>query len=96
MSSRIIAQNDMPGILPSYQKYYKIVTPAKCELFPLLQTFMGNPGDEQKSDPTAKNLLVYPIRKIPLNKFKSFAVKSFISSPSNSNFQVIILCNLHL
>ena len=35
-------------------------------------------------------------RKIPLNRFKFFAVKSFISSPSNSNFQVIILCNLHL
>ena len=32
----------------------------------------------------------------PVNRFKSFAVKSFISSPSNSNFQVIILGNLHL
>ena len=35
-----------------------------------------------------------PIRKIPLNTFKSFAIKSLVSSPSNSNFQVIILCNL--
>ena len=57
---------------------------------------MGNPGDEEKCYPIAKNLLICPIRKIPLNRFKSFAVKSFISSPSNSNFQVIILCNLYL
>ena len=57
---------------------------------------MGNPGDEEKSYPLAKNLLICPIRKIPLNRFKSFAVKSFISFPSNSNFQGIILCNLHL
>ena len=57
---------------------------------------MGNPGDGGKSYSTAKNLLISPIRKIPLNRFKSFAIKSFISSSSNSNFQVIILCNLHL
>ena len=49
---------------------------------------MGYPGDGEKSYPTAKNLLIFPIRKIPLNIFKSFAVKSFISSPLNSNFQV--------
>ena len=30
-----------------------------------------------KSYPIAKNLLICPIRKIPLNRFKSFAVKSF-------------------
>ena len=52
--------------------------------------------DREKFYPTAKDLLIAPIRKIPLNRFKSFAVKSFISSPSNSNFQVIILCNFHL
>ena len=57
---------------------------------------MRNPGDGGKSYPTAKNLLISPIRKIPLNKFKSFAIKSYISSPSNSNFQVITRCNLHL
>ena len=57
---------------------------------------MGNPEDEEKSYPTAKNLPICPIRKTPLNRFKSSTVKSFISSPSNSNFQVIILCNLHL
>ena len=33
-------------------------------------------------------------KKILLNRFKSFAIKSFISSPSNSNFQLIILCSL--
>ena len=63
---------------------------------PFPWTFIGNPGDGEKSYPIAKNLLISPIRKIPLNRFKSFAVKSFIFSPSNSNFQVIILCNLHL
>ena len=57
---------------------------------------MGNPGYGGKSYPTAKKLLISPIRKIPLNRFKSFGIKSFISSPSNSNFQVITLCNLHL
>ena len=55
---------------------------------------MGNPGDKEKSYPTAKNLLITPIRKIPRNRFKSFAVKSFISSQSNCNFQVIIPCNI--
>ena len=56
----------------------------------------GRPWGWGKSCPTVKKLLISPIRKIPLNRFKSFAIKSFISSPSNSNFQVIILCNLHL
>ena len=79
--------------LPSYQKCHKIVVPTRCGLFPFPWTFIGNSGD---GNPTPKNLLISPIRKIPLNRFKSFAVKSFISSPSNSNFQVNILCNLHL
>ena len=52
---------------------------------------MGNHENEGKSYPTAKNLLISSTRKIPLNRFKSFAIKSFISSPSNSNFQVITL-----
>ena len=66
------------------------------DCFPFPWTFIGNPGDGEKSYPTTKNLPSSLIRKIPLNRFKFFAVKSFISSPSNSNFQVIILCNLHL
>ena len=65
-----------------------------CSSFPW--AVMGNLGKGKKSYPTAKNLLISPIRKILLNRFKSFAVKSFISSLSNSNLQVIILCNLHL
>ena len=78
--------------LLSYQKCQKIVAPTRCGLshnFP--QTFMGNHENEGKSYPTAKNLLISSTRKIPLNRFKSFAIKSFISSPSNSNFQVITL-----
>ena len=53
-------------------------------------------GMGEKSYLTAKDLFISPIRKRPLNRFKSFAVKSLISSPSNNNFQVIILCNLDL
>ena len=82
--------------LPSYQKCHKIVAPTRCGLLPPPWTFMGNPADGEKSYPTAKNLLISAIRKFPLNRFKSFAVKSFISYPSNSNFQVMILCNLYL
>ena len=33
-----------------------------------------------------KILLISPIRKIPTNRFKSFAVKSFISSPIKHQF----------
>ena len=54
------------------------------------------PEDGAKSYPTAKNLLISPIIKVPLTRFKSFAIKSFIFSPSNSNFQVITICNLYL
>ena len=82
--------------LPSYQKCPKLLHPPGVDCSPFPWTFMGNPGDGEKSYLTAKYLLISRIRKIPLNRFKSFAVKSFISSPSNSNFQVIILCNLHL
>ena len=74
----------------------KLLHPLGMDCSPFPWTFMGNPGNGEKSYPMAKELLISPIRKIPLNKFKSFAVKSLISSPSNSNFQVIILCNLDL
>ena len=93
--SRIISQNHMPGISLLTKNVTKLLHPPGVDCSPFPWTFMGNPGDGEKSYPTAKNLLISPIRKIPLNRFKSFAVKSFISSPSNSNFQVIILYNLH-
>ena len=85
--------------LPSYQKCHKNCCTHQVWTvppFPFIGTFIGNPGNGGKSYPTDKNLLISPIRKITFNRFKSFAIKSFISSPSNSNFQVIILCNLHL
>ena len=50
-------------------------------------------GMDGESHPTPKNLLIYPIRKIPLNKFTSY-IKSVIPSPSNSNFHVITLCKV--
>ena len=81
---------------PLLPKLTKLLHPPGMDCSPFPLTCMGNPGDGEKSYPTAKNLLISPIRKIPLNRFKSFAVKSFISSPSNSNFQAIILCNPHL
>ena len=86
----------MPGISLLTKNVTKLLHPPGIDWFPLPWTFMGNPGGGEKSNPIAKNLLISPIRKIPLNRFKSFAVKSFISCPSNSNFKVIILCNLYL
>ena len=90
--SPLIQNSVLQGYIPesyasyllSYQKCQKIVAPTRSGLSTL------------PLNPTVKNLLIFPIRKIPLNRFKSFAVKSFISSPSNSSFQVIILCNLYL
>ena len=80
-----------------YQKYQKNVAPTRCGLTPPFPwTFIGNPGDGGKSYATAKSLLISPIRETPLNRFKYFDIKGFISSTSNSNFQVITLCNLHL
>ena len=96
VSSRIIFQNHMPGIPLLTKNVTKLLHPPGVDCSPFPWTFIGNAGDGKESYPTDKNLLISPIRKIPLNRFKSFAVKSFISSPSNSNFQVIILCNLHL
>ena len=37
-----------------------------------------------------------PSEKSPLTDLNLLLSKRFISSPSNSNFQAIILCNLHL
>ena len=96
MSSRIIFQNNTPGISLLTKNVTKLLHLPGVDCSPFPRTFMWNPRNGEKSYATAKNLLISPIRKIPLNRFKSFAVKSFISSPSNSNFQVIILCNLHL
>ena len=57
---------------------------------------MENHGDGGESHPTTKNLLIFPTRKIPLNKFTSSTTKIVIPSPSNSNFHLINLCKLHL
>ena len=92
LSPRIISQ--VSPFLPKVSK--NCYTHQVWTVPPSHEPLMGNPKDGGKSNPTAKNLLISPIRKIALNRFKSFAVKSFISSPSNNNFQVIILCNLHL
>ena len=86
----------MPGISLLTKNVTKLLHPPGVDCSPFPWIFMGDPGDEEKSYPTAKNLPIFPTRKIPLNRFKSSTVKSFISSPSNSNFQVIILCNFHL
>ena len=39
------------------------------------------PWEWGRYQPTAKNLLIFPTRKIFINKFTSFAIKSFILSP---------------
>ena len=83
--------------LLSYQKCQKLLHPSGVDCSPPFRwTFMGDSGDGGKSYPAAKSLLISPVRKIPLNRFKSFAIKSFITSPLSSNYQVITLCNLHL
>ena len=51
------------------------------------QTPQDFPGDGGKSYPKPKIYSFPPIKKIPLNRFKSYSTKSF---------QVITLCNLHL
>ena len=86
MSSSIISQNHVPGIFLLTKNVTKLLHPpgVDCPSFPW--TFLGNPGDGAKSYPKAKNLLISLIRKIPLNRFKSFAVKSFISSPIKQQF----------
>ena len=96
VSSRIISQNHMPGISLFTKNVTKLLHPPGVDCSPFPWSLMGKPGDGEKSYSTAKHLLIFSIRKIPLNRFKSFAVRSFISFPPNSNFQVIILCNLHL
>ena len=95
-SSRIISQNHMLGISFLNKNVTKLLHPPGVDCSPFRWTFMGNPGDGEQSYPTAKHLLISLISKISFNKFKYFAVKSFISSTSNSNFEVIILCNLNL
>ena len=72
--------------VPSYQKCPKLLHPPGVDCSPFPWTFMGNPGDREKSYPTTKSLLISPIRKISLNRFKPFAVKSFISSPMKQQF----------
>ena len=57
---------------------------------------MGNSGVGGESQLTAKNLLLFPTRKILLNKFTPSAIKSVIPSPSNTNFHLITLYTLHL
>ena len=58
--------------------------------------FYGNPGNGGEYQLNAKNLIIFPTRKILLNKFTSSAIKNVILSPSNSNFHLIILYKLHL
>ena len=91
LSPRIICQ--VSPFLPKVSK--NCYTHQVWTVPPSTEPLMENPGDGGKSYPTAKHLLISPIRKIFLNRFKSFAIKSFIYSPSSSNFQVITLCNLH-
>ena len=76
----------------------KLLQPPGADCSPFPWNFMGNPGDEEKSYPTTKNLLICPIRKIPLNRFKSFTVKSFTSSPHQTaifNFAIFICSCSH-
>ena len=50
----------------------------------------------EESHPAAQNFLIFPTRKIPLNKFTSFVINSIITSPLNISFHVIALDKLYL
>ena len=83
--------------LPSYQKCQKIVAPFRCGLLPPSpETLWESLGMGENPTQQPKIYSFFAIKEVPFNRFKSFPIKSFISSPSNINFQVIILCNLHL
>ena len=51
--------------------------PKVCSFSPIRK----NPNRFTKSCPTAKNLFIFPNRKIPLNIYTSFTIKSTIPSP---------------
>ena len=91
LSPRIICQ-----VSPFLTKMSKNCCTHQAWTVPFTWTFTGNFGDGAKSYPTPKNVLVFRMRKMSLNRFKSFAIKSFISSPSNRNFQspcATFICN---
>ena len=74
MYSRLISQNHTPGISLLTKIVKKMFHPSGVDCSPPFSwTFIGNPGDGKKSNSTAKTLLIYPIRKIRLNRFKSIA-----------------------
>ena len=74
MYSRLISQNHTPGISLLTKIVKKMFHPSGVDCSPPFPwTFMGNPGDGKKSYSTAKTLLISPIRKIRLNRFKSIA-----------------------
>ena len=78
--------------LPSHQQCHKIVAPTR----PLSLNLYGKPLGWRKILPNSKKITHFPDQKNVFNRFKFFTIKNFISSPSNKNFQVIILCSLHL
>ena len=61
--------------LLSFQKCQKIVAPTRYRLSPLSMNLYGKRQGWGKSYPIAKILLISPITKIPLDRFKSFAIK---------------------
>ena len=54
----------MPGIPLLTKNVTKLLNPQGVDCSPSPWTFMENPEDGKKSYPTAKDLLISPIRKI--------------------------------
>ena len=71
--------------LPSYQKCHKIVAPTRCGLSPLPLNLCGKPWGWGKILPNNQKFTHFSHQKNRFNRFKSFAVKSFISSPSSNH-----------
>ena len=63
--------------LPSYLKCNKIVAPTRCGPLPFPTNLYGKHWGRGKILPNSQYLLICPIRKIPLNRFKSFPIKKF-------------------
>ena len=94
-------QDYLPELYPLYpSSYQKFLLPwccfvasrgVKCHPIPLNLCAKLSGWKGRESHPTVINLLIFPIRKIPPNKFTFSSIKSVIPSPSNSSFHVITL-----
>ena len=80
----IISQDQTPSISFLTKNIKKLLHPSGVDCRPSSEP-LWEPWGWGKV--LAKILLISPITKVPLSSFEPFTIKSFISSPSTSNFQ---------